>query len=154
MKRGQVKIKTRDIAGIAAGFIIWWVALYTSFGLFILLWPELLEVGRAAVRDNDWSLITTPMLAMLIVMYFWVNPIAGWLTVFITKNHSHAWITVIPLALYAAFQHWYTLWNVLPDWYNLAVVLLIPPLVYLGGKLVKPKSNPVSSSGIDFGKLR
>lgn len=134
-----MKLETRTIAGIFAGVIIWWVAFYASTGLFILLWPELLEVGRAAVRDNDWSLVTTPMLVMLIVMYFWVNPIAGWLTVYITRNRSYSWITVVPLTLYAVQAHWFRLWNVLPDWYNLAVVLLIPPLVYAGGMLVKPK---------------
>ena len=127
--------KSKIVVGVISGVVIWWVAFYASTAVFILLWPELLEVGRAAVQENDWSQITTPMLILLIAMYFWVNPIAGWLTTIITKNRNHVWITMIPLVLYAIQAHWFRLWNVLPDWYNLAVVLLIPPLVYLGGWL-------------------
>ena len=123
--------------GIVAGFIIWWVAFYASLAVFGFFWPALMEAGRPAVENNDYSHFTTTMLSLFIVMYFWVNPIAGWLTVFITKNRNHAWITAIPLFLYAAFMHFYMLWNNLPDWYNLAVVMLMPPLVYLGGRLVK-----------------
>ena len=123
--------------GIVAGFIIWWVALFASGIVFSFLWPAFMEASQVMRENNDYSQLTTPMLSLFIVMYFWVNPIAGWLTVFITKNRNHAWITVIPLFLYAAHAHFYRLWNILPDWYNLAVVILIPPLVYLGGRLVK-----------------
>ena len=127
----------KSISGIVAGVIIWWAAFYMTLAIFVFFWPALIEAGRAAITDNDWSQITTPMLSLLLLMYFWVNPVAGWLTVFITKNRNHAWITAIPLFLYAAFMHLYMLWNNLPDWYNLAVIILIPPLVYLGGRLVK-----------------
>ncbi len=125
------------VAGIAAGFVSWWLAFYATTAVFAVAWPEMLEAGRPAIRDNDWSHITGSMLSLLLLMYFWVNPIAGWVTVFITKNRKHALITVIPLFAYAAYAHFYNLWNLLPDWYNLAVPILIPPLVYLGGSLVK-----------------
>ncbi len=127
--------------GIVAGIIVWWVAFYTSLAVFAFFWPALIEAGRPAIENNDWSQITTAMLSLLIVMYLWVNPIAGWLTVFITKNRNHAWITAIPLFLYAAYAHFYNLWNLLPDWYNLAVPILIPPLVYVGGRLVKLEAS-------------
>ncbi|GJM12213.1 MAG: hypothetical protein DHS20C12_06160 [Pseudohongiella sp.] len=133
----QLKIRPRSIAGVAAGFIAWWVAFYSSMGVFAYFWPEILDAGQVAISDNDWSLISTPMLILFTVMYFWINPIAGWLTVAITKNRRDAIITTIPLVLFAAFQHWYTLWNLLPNWYNLVVVILIPPLIFFGGRIAK-----------------
>lgn len=140
-----MKINFRVVGGLAAGITVWWLTFYISLGTFVLLWPEILDAGQAAVRDNDWSLLTTPMLVLFTVMYFWVNPIAGWLTVRITRNLTHTLITAIPLILYAAFQHWYALWGLLPDWYNIIVVLLIPPLVYLGGKMAAQQFHPNTS---------
>jgi len=126
-----------SVLGIVAGFISWWAAFYGSTAIFAALWPALVEAGRPAIQENDWSHITTPMLLLLITMYLWVNPIAGWVTVRISGNRKLAWITIIPLFSYAAWMHFYTLWGLLPDWYNVMVVVMIPPLVYAGGLLIK-----------------
>ena len=131
----------RSILGILAGFIGWWVAFYASLVIFAAVWPGLLDMGRRALESNDYGQISTPALTLLIVMYFWVNPIAGWLTVLITRNRNDALITAMPLFAYAAFAHYYRLWNNLPDWYNLIVPVLIPPLVYLGGRLAGVKKR-------------
>ncbi|MFT7470635.1 MAG: hypothetical protein ACI8XU_000527 [Kiritimatiellia bacterium] len=82
------------------------------------------------------------MLLLLLTMYLWVNPIAGSVTVRISGNRKLVWLTVIPLFSYAAWMHFYTLWGLLPDWYNLMVVVMIPPFVYAGGLLVKLKKQP------------
>lgn len=127
----------RSILGVCAGFLCWWLAFYGSTAIFAVIWPALIDAGRPAILENDWSHITTPMLLLLLTMYLWVNPIAGWVTVKISKNRNLVWITVIPLFAYAAYAHFYNLWGLLPDWYNLIVPVIIPPLVYIGGKLAK-----------------
>lgn len=137
-------MKIRTIVGVLSGLVVWWVLFYLSVGIFAALWPAMQEAGRPAVENGDFSQLTAPMLALLIVMYFWVNPVAGWLTVFITKNRNHVWVVVVPLFLFASFQHFYVLWDNLPDWYNVLVPILIPPLVYLGGIFAK---TPTQSRG-------
>ena len=131
------KLKTRIILGVIAGFLTWWVTFLAIAGLFVLLIPGYLEAGRLAQDQNDWSQFSNSMLLFMTAMYVVINPITGWVTVFITRNRNCVWATMAPLILYAAHAHLYRLWNILPDWYNLAVVFLIPPLVYLGGRIVK-----------------
>ncbi|MEX1034175.1 MAG: hypothetical protein WDZ30_12500 [Cellvibrionaceae bacterium] len=127
----------RAVLGVPAGFVTWWVLFYASTFVFAALWPAFQEAGRPAVESGDFSQLTTGMLSLLVVMYFWVNPLSGLVTVLITRNRKHAWFTAAPIFLFAAYQHFYFLWNNLPDWYNVLVPLLVPPLVFLGGMLVK-----------------
>ncbi|NKB32476.1 MAG: hypothetical protein GKR91_05200 [Pseudomonadales bacterium] len=127
----------RFVSGMLAGFVVWWAAFYAIGGIILLIIPGFPEAGRIAVDENDWSHFTTVMLLPLIAMYFVINPLAGWLTVFISKNRHLVWATMAPLFLYAAHSHLIRLWDNLPNWYNVAVVVLIPPLMYLGSRLAK-----------------
>jgi hypothetical protein len=127
----------KPVLAVFAGFISWWAAFYGSTALFAALWPALIESGRSAIQGNDWSHITTPMLLLLLSMYLWVSPLAGWVTARISENRKLVGITIIPLFAYAAWAHFYNLWGLLPDWYKLIVPVIIPPLVYAGGLLVK-----------------
>ena len=70
-------------------------------------------------------------------MWCWVNPGASWLTLFISQQTLSVWVLIAVLSLYAVFNHFYVLWNNLPNWYNMAVVLIFPPTLYLGILLVK-----------------
>lgn len=134
-------MKLRIPLGILAGLLIWWVMFYASGTVFMYFWPAMLEAAGPVVENNDFSQFTTPMLLLLIVMYLWVNPIAGWLIVYITKNRDHVWIASVLMLIYAGYIHWFQLWNNLPDWYNVLVPIMIPPLMYLGGRLVKLKAQ-------------
>jgi len=129
----------KPLLGVVAGFISWWLVFFATTTLFAAIWPALTEAGRFAVEEDDWSHISTPMLLLLLSMYLWVNPIAGWMTVRISENRKLVWVTILPLFAYAAWMHFYTLWGQLPDWYNLIVPVIIPPLVYAGGLLAKPR---------------
>jgi hypothetical protein len=50
-------------------------------------------------------------------------------------------VVASPIFLYAAFQHLYVLWDVMPSWYNVAVVLVIFPLIVLGGRFLNEGSE-------------
>jgi hypothetical protein len=119
---------------VIAGLVAWWIAFYASLFAFVLAWPALNEAVRPALESNEFSRITTPMWALFLSMYLWVNPIAGWVTAVIGKKRSGVWIAAGIMGLYAAFMHYYVLWGVYPSWYNLLVPISIPPLMYLGAR--------------------
>lgn len=77
------------------------------------------------------------MLVVLLLNYVPIGLVSGWITVSITENRLHSWIVATPTLLYALFQHLHTLWNALPAWYNVGVVLIIYPFVVIGGRLVR-----------------
>ncbi len=134
-------MKIRTITGIALGFLTWWFAFYVSLAIFTFVWPEFRSAAQPVLENNDYSQFTALMLSVLTGMYFWVNPLAGWVTVKITKNRRHIWFTATPIFLFASFNHLYVLWGNLPGWYNVLVPVLIPPLVFLGGTLITKKQN-------------
>ncbi len=135
----------RVAIGIVVGFLSWWVGLFITGYTAVFTIPGLRESVRPAIYDDNWSLLSTPMFIGAIVMYCFLNPFSGWLTALITKNATHALLTAVPLTLYAVTAHWFRLWNILPDWYNILVVVMIPPLVYLGGTLAVSRSKDPSS---------
>jgi len=133
-------MNTKGILAIVAGILSWWVGFFAIGGAFALLVPGFIEASRIAQSENDWSQFTTPLLLCLVAMYFVINPLAGWVTTLIAKNQKYVWGTIILLTLYAAHSHLYRLWDNLANWYNVAVVVLIPPLAYLGSKLIKTEA--------------
>jgi hypothetical protein len=56
-------------------------------------------------------------------------------------NRNLIWIMVSHLFAYAARMHFYTLWGLLPDRYNLMVVVMIPHFMYADDLLVKLRTN-------------
>ncbi len=132
-------MKFRSVIGIIAGAISWWAALIAFSLIASIISPELREMGREVVRNDNYGALTTPVLAMMVFIYLWINPLSGFITVQITKSRTYAGYVAVPLTLYAVHAHWYRLWGILPDWYNLVVVIMIPPLIYLGGSLTKYK---------------
>ncbi len=133
------------ILAVLAGLIFWAVLNFVSIAVLTMLWPALGEVGRAAQETNDFSQFTFPMLLLFLAMWTWVNIGAGWLTVFITKDRYSVWFLVAPLMLFAVYNHSYVFWNNLPYWYNIAVIIIFTPTIWLGSLLVKH----VSQSPID-----
>ncbi|GAB1264894.1 hypothetical protein [Aurantivibrio infirmus] len=130
------------VLAVLAGLIFWGMLNFASLFGLAMLWPAFGDVGRAAQASNDYSQFTLPMLIMLLAMWTWVNVGAGWLTVFITKNRNSIWFLIAPLVLFALYNHAYVLWDNLANWYNIAVIVIFPPTLFLGSLLVKrPKAN-------------
>lgn len=127
----------RTALGVVVGLVIWWIAFYASLFAFAFAWPALNEAAKPALEHADFSQITTPMWILFLTMYLWVNPIAGWVTVLVGKKSSDVWIVAAIMGLYAAFMHYYRLWGVYPDWYNVLVPISIPPLMYAGARWAK-----------------
>ncbi|MCG8413938.1 MAG: hypothetical protein MI746_06945 [Pseudomonadales bacterium] len=136
------------ILGVVAGFISWWGGIFVVGGSIALFIPELLEAGRLAQEENDFSQFTSAMLGPMLAGYLFINPFSAWLTVKISNYRSDVWIVMVPLFLYAIHAHWYRLWGILPDWYNIGVVILIPPLMILGGRIsdIQSRAAGISAS--------
>jgi len=132
-------VKTRTVVGIIVGFASWWVVFLLSLALMALLWPAFGEVGRSVQGSNDYSTLTTGMLALLLGEYVYINGIAGWVTVKITERKSAVWIAGAPIVAYAGYEHLHVLWDALPAWYNLGVVGFIYPFSFLGGSLARTR---------------
>lgn len=125
------------ILAVLAGLVFWIVLNFASLYGLAMLWPALSDVARAAQNLNDYSQFTLPMLILLLVMWAWINLGSGWLTVFITKSQRSIWFIIVPLTLFALYNHAYALWDNLANWYNIAVIVVFPPTLFLGSLLVK-----------------
>jgi len=123
--------------GITAGLLSWWATLFATGYVAVFTIPGFREAVWPAIYDNNWSTISTHMPVSAIFLYCFTNSLSGWVTVKITKKIFHASGTAIPLVLYAITAHWFRLWNILPNWYNVLVVIMIPPLVYFSGKFAQ-----------------
>ena len=136
-------MNARAVSGIAAGFAAWWFLFLVESFLIVGFWPYRdAEVRRAVLELGDYSQLPTAMLAVLLFNYIPIGLVSGWITVSITENRRHPWIVATPTFLYAVFQHLHTLWNSLPAWYNVGVVLIIYPFVVIGGRLVRLTAEP------------
>jgi hypothetical protein len=131
----------QTILATIVGLVTWWIAFYASLVAFVLAWPALYEATKPALANNDVSQLTTPMWALFLSMYLWVNPIAGWVTAVISKKRGDVWIVAGLMALYAAYMHYYMLWGVYPNWYNVLVPISIPPLMYAGARFATRRAT-------------
>jgi hypothetical protein len=127
-------MSVRSIAGIVVSIVIWWALfLFLSFAI-VVMWPGSESYRQALFEKGDYSVLPTGALVVLLLMFVVIGLFVGWVTAAITRNELHAWAVAVPIFLFAAFQHLYTLWGNLPDWYNIAVVLLIWPFIILGAR--------------------
>jgi cbb3-type cytochrome oxidase subunit 3 len=130
-------MKARTVVGIIVGFLSWWALFLLTIVVIALLWPAFAKAGRAASVSNDYSALTTSMLALLLATYVYINGLAGWIAARVAGRRTAMWFAVTPIFAYAAFQHLHTLWHALPTWYNLGVVAFIYPFSWLGASLVR-----------------
>lgn len=125
----------RTIAGIASGFLILWVIFYFFAVIMVMAWPGMREVVIQVRDNNDYSGLTPAMLVAYIVVWSLSYLGTGWVTVKITGRGIHALVAITPFFLFAAYNHFYAMWELFPPVYNLAVVLPVYPLAWLGGKM-------------------
>jgi hypothetical protein len=51
------------------------------------------------------------------------------------------WLAVLLLA-YFAYNHLWALWGVMPNWYNLLIMVPVVPMVLVGGALAQRLATP------------
>src|SRR6185369_16454797 len=104
-------MKARTVVGIIVGFLSWWALFLVTIVVIALLWPAFAKAGRAASTANDYSALTTSMLALLLATYVYINGLAGWIAARVAGRRTAMWFAVTPIFAYAAFQHLHMLWH-------------------------------------------
>ncbi|GAB1256616.1 hypothetical protein [Aurantivibrio plasticivorans] len=131
----------KNSLAVVSGILIWGIVNFASLALLAIGWPELGDVGKAAQSSGDYSQFTLTMLIIFLLMWLWVNVAAGWLTALIAKHSLPVWVVVGLLSLFALYNHLFVYWDNLPNWYNIAVIVIFPPSILAGGLLAKINSR-------------
>ena len=127
----------RIALAIIIGLVFWGIFNFASTSAIGAVWSEFGAIGRAGLETGDLSHFTLPMLLLLLAMWTWVNVATGCLTMFIAKSRTALWCVLAALTVFALYNHAYLYWNNLPNWYNIAVIIIFPPTVYFGSLLAK-----------------
>jgi uncharacterized membrane protein len=135
----------RAIAGVVTGAILWWAfffAIGTGTGL---LWPAYREAARLMFAAGDFSGFTTPMLFLNLVLFLAIGVAAGWIAALIGRHRFTAPVVALLYLLYTGFNHYFLVWDKLPDWYNVIVPFVIAGSIVLGGRLRMQAKDPASA---------
>lgn len=129
----------RIILGAIAGFIVWTILLLGSDAIWIAISPDWYGKHQTEFQNavNNKTPFTADTLVMIISIFrsavFTV--ITGFIAALIAKeNLKSPFLLGIFLLAFGGFIH-SLLWNNVPFWYHIGILLPIIPLAILGGKL-------------------
>ncbi len=127
----------RIASGIVAGLAIWVIGFYAIGMLFGLLWPAYAEAARFLFEADDLSHFTTPMLFMNWALFVGTGTLTGWLSSWIARNRMAPLVVASIWFAYAVVNHYWLVWNELPDWYNLIVPFVIGLPILVWGRIAR-----------------
>ena len=125
-------MRLRSILAVVAGYVAWVVAFWVPIILMTLVWPSLREAGRISIAQGRYDVFDTTMLVVFQLTWPVANGAAGLVTRLISKRQMEVWCLAMLLLAYFAYNHLWALWDQLPVWYNLLVVVLVVPMVLIG----------------------
>jgi hypothetical protein len=123
----------KSVVAVVAGLVVWVAAFPLWAILEAQLWPALGEAAGTYFETQSYAVFDTAMLASFQVMWPLTNGAAGLVTGLIAKRLTEVWVLCGILFAYFAYNHLWALWDDLPLWYNLLVVVLVAPFVVGGG---------------------
>jgi hypothetical protein len=130
----------RPAAGVVAGTFIWWFLFMFVGTAFGMLWPDYRAAARHMFETGTFTLFTTPMLCLNLLLFLVIGVATGWLVTAIARNRIAAQVLALIALAYMGFNHLYRVWGMLPDWYNVIVPFVIAASMVLGGRL--PRRAP------------
>jgi len=130
----------RTAFGIVAGLVIWIVGFYATGIVFGLLWPAYAEAARFMFDADDLSHFTTPMLFLNWAVFIGAGTLAGWLSLWIARNGIAPLVVALVWFGYGVVNHYWLVWNELPDWYNIIVPFVIGLPIFVWGRIGKTRS--------------
>jgi hypothetical protein len=130
-----MKSALRSILAVAAGYAVWAVAFWVLIFLLALVWPALRDAGGVFFEQRRYDIFATSMLVAFQLMWPFANAAAGLVTRLISRRQPEVWCLAALLFVYFAYNHWWVLWDELPVWYNVVVVIPVVPFVLIGGML-------------------
>jgi hypothetical protein len=127
----------RSILALAAGYVAWVVGFMGPAIVLVSVWPALQEPARMALGEGRYDVFDTSMLVSFQLIWPFANGAAGFVARLIAKRRIEVWVGAALLVAYFAYNHLWRLWGVMPDWYNVVVVLLVGPAVVVGNSLAE-----------------
>ena len=129
--------RVRSVLALPAGYAAWVFAFWTPVFLVSLVWLTLSEVGQQFWQEQRYDIFPTSTLVVFQFVWLLANGAAGFVTQWVGRSQRLVWIGAGLLFAYFAYNHWWALWGVMPDWYNVLVVIPVVPLVWLGSFLAR-----------------
>lgn len=129
-------MKMRSIIALVAGALVWSFLFPALIGLASLFWPaldETLEVFKHTHRYDVFN--STSILLLFQSLWAITNCTVGFVTTLISKRKTEALILMGLLVAYFAYRHFVTDWDQFPAWYNVLVVVLAAPMVFVGAMI-------------------
>ena len=111
--------------GVLGGGIVWYVGFFVLAQVPYQAWPAYAEAARFMFEQDDLSHFTTPMLFLNWAVFIGTGTLAGWLSRRIALNRIAPLVVGLVWLVYAVVNHYWLVWNELPDWYNLIVPFVI-----------------------------
>lgn len=130
-------MKLRPVLSVLAGYVTLLVAFWIPAFLLASMWPAMREAARLTMEQGRYDVYDTSMLVAFQFVWAFANAAAGFVTRRIARRQGELWCLAVLLFAYYAYNHWWRLWNVMPDWYNLLLVVLVVPTVLIGGVLAR-----------------
>ena len=129
-------MKVRSVIAILAGGLVWMVTFPLLVGLMTTVWPALREAVHAFRNTGRFHVFgSTSMLIGFQVLWLLTNGAAGLVTALISKRKTEVLILMGILVAWFAYNHFWAVWDQLPAWYNVLVVVLVAPMVVVGGTI-------------------
>lgn len=125
-------MKLRSILAVVAGYVAWVVAFLLPIMLMTLVWTSLREAARISMAQGRYDVFDTSMLVAFQLTWPIANGAAGLVTRLISQRQIEVWCLATLLLAYFAYNHLWALWDQMPVWYNLLVVVLVVPMVLIG----------------------
>ena len=137
-----ISSRVRDILALPAGYVAWVFAFWIPIFIASLMWSTLSEVGQQFWQEQRYDIFPTSTLVFFQFVWLFANAAAGFVAQWVGRSRLPIWIGIGLLLGYFAYNHWWALWGVMPDWYNVLVVIPVAPLVWFGSFLARRWTHP------------
>lgn len=130
-------MKLRPILALVAGYLGWVVGFWAPAIALATAWPAVREPARMAFEEGRYDVFSTPMLVSFQLLWVLANGTAGLVTRLVSRRRPEVWVAAALLLAYFVYNHFWFVWGVMPDWYNVLVVVLTVPSVLTGDRLAE-----------------
>lgn len=134
-----VKSIARGVLALPAGFAAWVFAFWAPVLVASFMWLTLREVGQQFQQEQRYDIFPTSTLVFFQFIWILANSAAGFVAQKVGRSQRLVGIGSALLFAYFAYNHWWALWGVMPNWYNLLIVVLVVPAVWFGGSLARKR---------------
>lgn len=128
-------MKVRPVLAVIAGYVAWVIAFWTPMFVLSSLWPSLRETGRVFWEQGRYDIFDPSMLIAFQLIWPIANGAAGFVTRLVSKRQIEVYCLTALIFTYFVYNHLWALWGVMPDWYNIVVVIPVIPMIIIGSKI-------------------